>query len=81
MTTLFRPFEIIKLIRDGQIRGLLDLMFVPDSRFGNDAGRLVGGLLALDLIHDEDGQGIKPTAKLLDLLRTLDLRALTQLGP
>lgn len=78
LTAFERPFELLKLIRDGFIRNRRDLR-IPDSRFNKFIYQFEAQLAHLGLIEiDEDGN-LKTTALLAEFSSALNL-SLTQLS-
>jgi hypothetical protein len=74
-----RPFEILKLIRDGIITRVRDTQAV-DSLFRLDTFRLIEGLRSLGWIEQIEGGKITPTKDILGLQQGLGL-SLTALSP
>ena len=81
--TLDRPFELLKLIRDGQIKNDKDLKliagFVGISRFYFFLKRTIDRFSYLGLVKQNDDGKIEPTPQLGMFLESLDL-SLTQLS-
>ena len=79
MSRFRRPFEILKLIRDGVITNVRDFYTIPDSSFFGYIDRLIEGLEKQGLIQLTEAGEIKPTLLLTNILKTLDI-SLTQLS-
>jgi hypothetical protein len=78
--SLQRPFEILRLLRDGLVQHPYDLAHtLRDSRFYMFVMNLEEGLLELGLVR-KDADAMRPTPALEKLTRSLGL-SLTQLSP
>jgi hypothetical protein len=76
---LARPFEILKLIRDGLIQSAHDLG-IPDSLYYHFSSRVFDGLTEVGFIQRDAEGNLKPTERLRTFLESLDL-SLTRLSP
>jgi len=76
--SLYRPFEIIKLIRDGVIRNVRDLR-IPDSRFHILIREFEAKVTQLGLIEVDDSGNVRTTARWEELASGLKL-SLSQLS-
>jgi hypothetical protein len=75
-----RPFELLKLIRDGVVTNVRDLRRIPHSLFYVHVDRLLEALQKLGWIEvSEDGR-LHPTERIAEAQRALGL-SLTQLAP
>ncbi len=79
MISEFRPFEVLKLIRDRIITNVNDLG-VGSSRFYFNKDRFVKGLLSLGWIELTKDGNITPTERIRDTQEALGV-SLTELSP
>ena len=79
MHELERPFEILKLIRDGAVTNLREFREIPRSRFYHYIRHFMSGLADLGFVELSDEMAIKPTPLLSQFLSTFDL-SLTHLA-
>lgn len=75
-----RPFELLKLIRDGIVTNVRDLRGIPHSLFYVQVDRLLDALQKLGWINLTEDGGIHPTERIFEAQRALGL-SLTQLAP
>jgi hypothetical protein len=75
-----RPFELLKLIRDGIVTNVRDLRGIPHSLFYVQVDRLLDALQKLGWIKLTEDGGIHPTERIFEAQRELGL-SLTQLAP
>lgn len=68
----YRPFELIRLIRDRVATNARDLE-VSNCAFNMSVGRLVDALVELDLITKSSAGELRPKPQLSQLFRKLDL--------
>jgi hypothetical protein len=80
MLDVTRPFELLKLIRDGLVTNVRDLRSIPESIFRVQADRLVDALQTLGWITLTEDGGIHPSERIFDAQKGLGL-SLTQLAP
>lgn len=79
MRNVYRPFEALKLIRDGVINDEFEFDMISDSRSYRFFRRLVQGLTKLGFIERASDRKLRTTEKLSDFLSALDL-SLVQLS-
>jgi hypothetical protein len=77
-----RPFELLKLIRDGVVTNMRDLMGIPHSNslFYLHVDRVLKALEELGWIEISKDEDLKPTKRIFEAQRALGL-SLTQLAP
>lgn len=80
MYDFFRPFEILKLIRDGDITNVADLMCLTDSASGYRMHQFIQDIEQVGLIKINKNRGIKATPLLADVPKALRI-SLKKLTP
>jgi hypothetical protein len=75
-----RPFELLKLIRDGFVTNVGDLRRIPHSLFYVHVDRLLEALQKLGWIEISEDGSLRPTERIAEAQRALGL-SLTQLAP
>jgi len=75
-----RPFELLKLIRDGLVTNVRDLRGIPHSLFYLEVDRLLEALQKLGWIRLAEDGGIHPAERIFEAQKALGF-SLTQLAP